>query len=96
MAIIIIIINIIINQYHFYYYYYYYYFTVNEVQTLKNKTNLNIFHSNINGLDSKFDNLYEFISGTSSEFDIIAITETSQINDFFTSNVSLEGYHKGI
>ena len=98
MAIIIIIINIIINQYHFYYYYYYYYyyyFTVNEVQTLKNTNNLNIFHSNINGLDSKFDNLYEFISGTSSEFDIIAITETShQIDDFFTSNVSLEGYHE--
>ena len=78
--IIIIIITIVITS-------------VNEVQTLKNKNNLNIFHSN--GLESEFDNLYEFISGTSSEFDIIASTETShQINDFFTSNVSLEGYHE--
>ena len=78
---IIIIITIVITS-------------VNKVQTLKNKNNLNIFHSNVNGLESKFDNLYEFISGTSSEFDIIASTETSQINDFFTSNVSLEGYHE--
>ena len=41
------------------------YYTVDEVQNLKINNNFNIFHSNINGLDSKFDNLYEFISNTS-------------------------------
>ena len=54
------------------------YYSVNEVQKLKNKDNFNIFHTNINGLESKFDNLFEFISSTTSEFDVIAITETSQ------------------
>ena len=54
------------------------YFTVNEVRNLKNNNNFNLFHSNINGLDSKFDDLYDFISSTSSAFDVIAITETSQ------------------
>ena len=59
---------------------------------MKFNNNFNIFHSN-NGLDSKFDNLYEFISNTSSEFDIITITETSHKNDeFFKRNVSIEGY----
>ena len=42
------------------------------------KKNLNIFHSNINGLGSKVDNLYEFLSGTSTKMDILAITETSE------------------
>ena len=55
------------------------YYTVNEVQNLRINNNFNIFHSNINGLDSEFDNLYEFISNTSSEFDIITITETSKM-----------------
>ena len=71
------------------------YYSVNEMQNLKSKINFNLFHSNINGLGSKFDNLYEFISSTSSEFDIIAITETSHKNDeFFTTNVSMEGYNE--
>ena len=44
---------------------------------------------------SKCDNLYEFISSTSSEFGIIAITETSHKNDeFLTTNVSMEGYNE--
>ena len=38
------------------------YHTINELQNLKNSSNLNIFHANINGLESKFDNLHEFIS----------------------------------
>ena len=54
------------------------YYSVNEIQNLKCINNFNIFHSNINGLGSKFDNLYEFISSTSAEFDIIVITETCQ------------------
>ena len=52
------------------------YYTAKEVQNLKTSTNPNIFHTNINGLQSKFDNLREFISNLSSDMDIIAITET--------------------
>ena len=60
---------------------------------MKTQKNFNIFHSNVNGLESKFDSLHEFLSGTSAKLDVVAITETSKKNEeFFTSNVSLEGY----
>ena len=69
------------------------YYSVREIQNLNAKNNLNIFHSNINRLGSKFATLYEFISSTSSEFDIIAITETSQKNnELSTTNVAIQGY----
>ena len=69
------------------------YYSVNAFQQLANHNNLNIFHSNVNGLESKFDALHDFLAGTKTAFDIIAITETSQKNDnFFISNVSLDGY----
>ena len=34
------------------------YYMINEVQKLKTSLNLNIFHTSINGLESKFDNLH--------------------------------------
>ena len=40
------------------------YYSIRELQNLNAKNNLNIFHSNVNGLQSKFDTLYEFISST--------------------------------
>ena len=63
--------------------------------TKKNKqNNVNIFHNNFNGLESKFDQLHHFLSSTTSDIDIIAITETSQQanNINFKTNVKLEGY----
>ena len=69
------------------------YYSVYDFQRLKTQNKLNIFHSNVNGLESKFESLHEFLTGSISALDIIAITETSQQNDeFFTSNVSLDGY----
>ena len=69
------------------------YYSANEFLNLKTSNNLNIFHTNINGQESKFDILHEFISNASVELDIVAITETSHKNgEFFTTNVSLEGY----
>ena len=69
------------------------YYSVNAFQKLKNQNSLNIFHSNVNGLESKFDHLHEFLAGAKSSPDIIAITETSEQNDnFFTSNVSMHSY----
>ena len=55
--------------------------------------NLNIFHSNANGLESKFDVLQTFLAGSSSAMDLIAITETSENNvQSFISNIDLDGY----
>ena len=38
------------------------YYSVSEYQKLDLKKKFNIFHSNVNSLESKFDNLHEFIS----------------------------------
>ena len=69
------------------------YYSVYDFQNLKIQNNFNIFHSNMNGLETKFDILHNFLSGSVSAFDVLGITETSQnaVNSF-TSNVSLEGY----
>ena len=50
------------------------YYSANEFLNLKTSNNLNIFHTNINGQESKFDILHEFISNASVELDIVAIT----------------------
>ena len=69
------------------------YYTVNEFHKLKLQKKFNIFHSNVNGLESKFDNLHEFLSSASFNMDIVAITETSQkTNENFIKNVSIEAY----
>ena len=39
------------------------------------------------------DLLHEFLLGTSSDFDVVAITEASERNnDFFKTNVVIKGY----
>ena len=69
------------------------YHSVSEFQKLKIEKNFNIFHSNVNGLESKFGTLHTFLAGSTSKMDVIAITETSeQVNDGFLSNVKIEGY----
>ena len=53
-------------------------YSIEEFQTLKtNKTDLNIFHNNINGLENKHDLLQNFLANNIINFDIIAIKETS-------------------
>ena len=69
------------------------YYNVQGIQKLKIDRNLNIFHTNINGLETKMDNLHEFLSSTASKMDIVAITETSQKNEeHFISNTDIDGY----
>ena len=65
------------------------YYSVNDTQKLNNNKSLNIFHTNINSLEAKFDNLHEFISNTSTNFDILAITETSQKDVSSTAGKSI-------
>ena len=69
------------------------YHSVRDFQKLKIQKKINIFHANVNGLESKFDNLHTFLSGSNSAMDVIAITETSENKDnSFIGNISLEGY----
>ena len=72
------------------------YYSVDDFYKLQSKTdkdhNLNIFHSNVNGLDTHFENLHEFLSGSPKDFDVINLTETSQVDEMFKTNVTIEGY----
>ena len=69
------------------------YHSVSDVQNLKVEKNFNIFHSNINGLESKLDALNTFLSGSKSAMDILAITETSESDaNSFLTNVNIDGY----
>ena len=69
------------------------YHMVNDFQNLNIGDNFNIFHSNLNGLESKFTSLHNLLSGAKSSMDVIALTETSESNDnSFISNVDINGY----
>ena len=68
------------------------YHAVAEFQKLNISNNFNMFHSNVNGLESKFENLHTFLSG-SKPFNVIGITETSEKEEFsFLTNVSISGF----
>ena len=61
--------------------------------TIKMHKILNIFHTNVNGLESKLDNLNEFLSPMLTKMDIVAITETSEKDETgFLNNVEIEGH----
>ena len=69
------------------------YFPAHEFKNLNKKDNFNIFHTNLNGLENKFELLHNFISSTKLELDIINISETSQSEDkMFDMNVNIEGF----
>ena len=72
------------------------YYSVNEYYQISNSEykSLNIFHSNVNGLESKLGNLHEFLSSSNHKMDILSITETSETEIGFLKNVDLEGYEK--
>ena len=75
--------NLVTSKYH----------TVANFQKLKIEKDFNIFHSNVNGLESKYVNLHTFLNDAKSAMDVIAITETSENNEHgFFKNVSMEGY----
>ena len=59
----------------------------------KIEKNFNVFHSKVNGLESKLDTLHTFLSSSKSALDVLAITETSE-NDStsFLSNVNIDGF----
>ena len=76
------------------------YYSCDDFHNLKFKNNhhknVNIFHNNFNGLESKFDEFHSFLSCTPFNLDIITITETSQLNNSNDSNfkkkVDIKGY----
>ena len=69
------------------------YHSVNDFQQLKIEKNFNIFHSNVNGIESKIDCLQMFLGGSKSVMDVLAISETSEHSEqSFITNVNMDGY----
>ena len=69
------------------------YYSVEEFQQRNFDKSFNIFHNNVNGLETKFDQLHNLIVNSSSEIDLIAITETSHNdNDKFKTNIKIDNY----
>ena len=70
------------------------YYSVEEIQKSKFDNNFNIFHNNVNGLETKFGQLHNLIASVSPGFDLIAITETShKDNEKFKSNINIDNYN---
>ena len=69
------------------------YYPVSEFQNLKLNNSFLIMHSNLNGLENKFDEYHNFVSNTKMDIDLLCISETSQKEGFdFLTNVNIEGY----
>ena len=64
------------------------YYSAHEFKTLTRHQSFNIFHSNLDGLENKYELLHNFIKSTSLDIDIINISETShKLKDKFKSNI---------
>ena len=55
----------------------------------------NILHSNLNGLEGKFEQYHNFISSSTMDIDVLCISETSQKENLnFDININMDGYKK--
>ena len=64
------------------------YYSAHKFQSLEFKNSLNIFHSNLNGIEHKFDQLHTFLKCSKIDIDIINVDETSQLeNQDFVTNI---------
>ena len=70
------------------------YYTHNEMCNLnESQKAFNIFHANVNGLESHFQDLHILLANIKCEFSAICISETSQkFNEKFKGNVSIHGF----
>ena len=71
------------------------YYPAYEFQSMQNGNMLNLFHTNINGLENKFEQLHNFVNTTKMNVDLIGISETSQREGCnFSKNVTIDGYQQ--
>ena len=69
------------------------YYALDQFKKVKLSGKFSVFHSNLNGLESKLDDLHQFISSLNSKLDVITLTETSEHeDDGFIKNTDIEGY----
>ena len=69
------------------------YFSAFEFKNIKKSHSFNILHSNLNGLENKFEEYHNFINSIEMDIDILCISETSQKEKSnFSTNITIDGY----
>ena len=69
------------------------YYSVQEILGILKENSFTVFHTNLNGLESKFDEFQTFVNGTSKYLYVLCLTPTCQKkNSNFNLNVNLHGY----
>ena len=54
------------------------YYSANEFEHINNNNSFNILHSNLNGLENKFEEYHNFVKNIEMDIDILCISETSK------------------
>ena len=69
------------------------YYLAHEFKAIKKSDSFNILHSNLNGLENKFEEY--LINSSECDINVLCISETSQKeNIHFNLNVNIEGYRQ--
>ena len=69
--------------------------SAHEFKNMNKSDTFNILHSNLNGLQNKFDDYHTFITSANINIDILCISETMQKENCpFQLNISVDGYRQ--
>ena len=69
------------------------YYSAHEFNNMNDSESFKILHSNLNGLENKFDDYHTFVTSANSNFDVMCISETTQKENFpFNLNINIDGY----
>ena len=70
------------------------YYSANKFNNMNTaNSTFNIIHSNLNGLENKFDDYHTFINNTKTNIDVLCISETTQKENCpFNLIINIEGY----
>ena len=71
------------------------YYLAHEFKSINKSDSFNILHSNLNGLENKFEEYQNFINSSECDINVLCISETSQKeNIHFNLNINIEGYRQ--
>ena len=71
------------------------YYSANEFKNMGTANSFNIIHSNLNGLENKFDDYHTFITNANTNIDVLCMSETSQKENCpFNLNINIDGYRQ--
>ena len=71
------------------------YYLAHEFKAIKKPDPFNILHSNLNGLENKFEENQNFIDSSECDINVLCISETSQkVKINLNLNVNIEGYRQ--